>query len=79
MQSFVFQFGYEPPLERAVNERERTDFESSQRFVIEAPDEVAALTWGCEVAEQFVRQTCGESWRAISPMGSCRCPSARGR
>lgn len=57
-------FGYESPVEREVNERDGTDFESSQPVVIDAPDEAAALAWGCEVAERFVQQMCGESWRA---------------
>jgi hypothetical protein len=45
--------------------------------VIEAPDEAAALSWGCEVAERFVRQVCGESWRAgnfahwVEPLSAC--------
>jgi hypothetical protein len=83
MPAFVFQFGYESPVERAVNEREGTDFESSQWVVIDAPDEAAALSWGCEVAERFVRQRCGESWRAgnfarwVVPQSEC--PAAVGR
>lgn len=77
MPAFVFQFGYETPVERMVNKQEGTDFESSQWVVIEAPDEAAALSWGCEVAERFVQQTCGESWRAgnfahwVLPLSEC--------
>lgn len=78
MPALVFRFGYESPVERSDNEWDGTDFESSQWGVIDASDEAAALAWGCDVAEQFVRQMCGESWRrAISPTGSSRCPSAR--
>jgi hypothetical protein len=63
MPEFVFQFGYEAPWEKESNERYGTDFESSQWTIIDAPDEAAALSWGCEIAEQFVQQTCGGSWR----------------
>jgi hypothetical protein len=83
MPEFVFQFGYESPAERAVNEQDGTDFESSQWVVIDAPDEAAALSWGCEIAEWFVQNACGESWRAgnfaywVSPLAEC--PWAIGR
>jgi hypothetical protein len=83
MPAFVFQFGYESPAERAVNEQVGTDLESSQWVLIEAPDEVAALSWGREVAERFVQQSCGESWRAgnfahwVEPLSAC--PWAVGR
>jgi hypothetical protein len=80
---FIFRFGYESPLERDSNNRYGTDFESSQYEVIESPDDEAALTCGCEVAEQFVRKACGEWWRAgsfahrIEPLSAC--PWAVGR
>ena len=83
MPAFVFQFGYESPVEREVNDRDGTDFESSRWVVINAPDEAAALAWGCEVAERFVRQTCGVSWRAgnfahwVKPLSAI--PEAAGR
>lgn len=74
---FVFRFGYESPAERDSNEHCGTDFESSQWIVIDAPDENAALAWGCEVAERFAKQACGESWRAgnfarwVEPLSAC--------
>lgn len=77
MPTFVFRFGFESPVERDSNERYGTDFESSQFVVIEAPDEAAALDWGCEVAERFVQQACGVSWRAgefarwVEPLSEC--------
>ena len=83
MPTFVFQFGYESPVEQKVNEREGSDFESSQWVAIDAPDEAAALAWGCEVAERFVGQECGNSWRAgnfahwVVPLSEC--PWAMGR
>lgn len=64
MPAFVFRFGYEAPWEKESNERYGTDFESSQWVVIDAKDEADALSWGCEIAEQYVRRVCGESWRA---------------
>jgi hypothetical protein len=77
MPVFVFGFGYEAPWERDSNERYGTDFESSQYVVTDAPDEQAALNWGCEVAERFVQKECGESWRAgnfaysVEPLSAC--------
>src|SRR5262245_38107836 len=61
---YVFQFGFESPVERATNQSEGTDFESSDWVLIDAPDESAALSWGCEIAEEFIQRLCGESWRA---------------
>jgi hypothetical protein len=83
MPVFVFRFGYESPVEREVNDRDGTDFESSEWVVIEAADETAALAWGCEVAERFVQRACGVSWRSgnfahwVQPLTAC--PWAVGR
>src|SRR5262249_44024834 len=83
MPAFVFQFGYESPVERAVNDQEGSDFESSQWVLIEAPAEAAAVSGGCEVAEGSVQQTCEVSWRAgnfahwVEPLSEC--PWAVGR
>ena len=63
MPAFLFQFGYESPVEREQNERHGTDFESSHAVWINAHDEAEALAWGCEIAERFYRQLCGRSWR----------------
>ena len=55
MPRFLYRFGYENPNERRLNEREKTDFESSTACFIEAPDADAALEWGREVSQAFVR------------------------
>jgi hypothetical protein len=81
--AFVFQFGYESPQQRTANDRSGWDDESSQWVVIDAPDAAAALAWGREVAERFVGQVGGPSWRAggyahwVEPLSAC--PWAVGR
>jgi hypothetical protein len=83
LPAFVFQFGYETPLQLARNEEHGWDDESSQWLVIDAPDESAALSWGCEIAERFVRKLSARSWRAdryaywVEPLDAC--PWAVGR
>lgn len=82
-QAFVFRFGYETPRQQAANVARGWDDESSQWVVIEASDEAAALAWGREVAERFVRELGGESWWAggfahwVEPLAAC--PWAVGR
>jgi hypothetical protein len=66
LMTFVFRFGYEMPQQEAANAARGWDDESSQWIVIEAPDEGAALAWGREVAERFVRELGCGSWRAGS-------------
>jgi hypothetical protein len=63
---FVFQFGFETPQQAAANDRHGWDDESSEYFVIDAPDKQSALAWGCELAEGFVRELGGTSWHAGS-------------
>ncbi|QDU19852.1 hypothetical protein [Urbifossiella limnaea] len=81
--AFVFRFGYESPQQSSANARAGWDDESSQWVVIDAPDEAAALAWGREVAELFVRELGGGSWQAggfahwVEPLGAC--PWAVGR
>jgi hypothetical protein len=81
--AFVFQFGYETPQQSAANADHGWDDESSQWVVIDAPDEAAALAWGREIAERFVRERGGESWRGgnfahwVEPLSAC--PWAVGR
>ena len=81
--AFVFRFGYETPALAASNAHGGWDDEFSEYVVIDAPDEAAALEWGCEVAERFVQGLSGESWRAgnfahwIEPLSEC--PWATGR
>ena len=62
MPVFLFQFGYESPVEREQNDRHGTDFESSQAVWIDAQNESEALSWGW-IAEQFYLRLCGRSWR----------------
>lgn len=81
--TYVFQFGYETPQQQAANAAHGWDDESSQWLVIEATDEAAALAWGQEVAERFVRELGSGSWRAgkfahwVEPLSVC--PWATGR
>jgi hypothetical protein len=80
---FVFRFGYETPQHAAANTRHGWDDEDSQYVLIDAPDEASALNWGRDVAERFVREMGGGSWRAgkfahwIEPLSDC--PWAIGR
>jgi hypothetical protein len=55
MREYLFIFGFESPDERAANEANGTDFESSAAVRILAEDEQQALAWGQEIADQFVR------------------------
>lgn len=55
MQHYAFRFGYENPVDHDANRRLGTDGESNSVFVIEAESESAAMSWGREVATQFVR------------------------
>jgi hypothetical protein len=82
MPVFVFRFGYWSPDDREANEA-GIDFESNEWVVIDAPDEAAALAWGCVVAERFVWQTYGMSWQAknfahwVEPLACCPWAAAR--
>jgi hypothetical protein len=83
VSQFVFRFGYETPEQAADNARGGWDDEGSQWIIITAPDELAALAWGREVAERFVRHIGGGSWQGgdfahwIEPLSEC--PWAVGR
>lgn len=83
MPKFVFQFGYETPEQEAANALHGWDDEDSQWVIIDAADEESALRWGCEIAERFVDQMGGSSWRAdkfahwVDPL--INCPWAIGR
>lgn len=56
MTQFLFVFGYESPAERATNDRDGTDFESSHAVWVRADSEDEALQKGREYAERFVGQ-----------------------
>jgi hypothetical protein len=62
--AFLFRFGYESPSQMDANAAHGWDDESSQWLMIDAASEDDALKWGCEVAERFISQTCGVSWKA---------------
>ena len=49
-------FGFESPTEHLWNERHGTDDESSWAVWIFAVSADAALAWGQQIAEEFVRQ-----------------------
>lgn len=53
-QPFLFIFGFEGPAEHRTNESAGTDFESSWSFLVEAENADAALSWGRQLAEEFV-------------------------
>ena len=54
--TFLFTFGFESPAEHVWNERNGTDEESSWAVWISAASSDVALTWGRQMAEEFVRQ-----------------------
>src|SRR4051812_43636174 len=74
---FVFRFGYESPQQAAANAAHGWDDESSQYVLIDAPDEAAALRWGREIAERFVRELGVGSWKVrnfahwAEPLSAC--------
>jgi hypothetical protein len=61
---YVFRFGYETVAQACANELHGWDDESSQLVVIVAPDADSAFAWGQEIAERFVLQLCGVSWKS---------------
>jgi hypothetical protein len=56
LQPFLFSFGFETPAERRSNDSAGTDFESSWSVWIDAESSGAAMEWGRQVAEAFVRE-----------------------
>ena len=68
--TFLFMFGFESPTEHIWNERHGTDDEFSWAIWISAESSDAALAWGRQIAEEFVRQlferagVAPRSWRA---------------
>ena len=64
-KSFLYGFGYESPETRQRNQKFGDDAEESAAVFIIAKDEAAALAWGHEISEWFVRKLFGnpgESW-----------------
>ena len=65
VKSFLYGFGYESPETRQRNQKFGDDAEESAAVFIIAKDEAAALAWGHEISEWFVRKLFGnpgESW-----------------
>lgn len=54
--AFLFLFGFESPVDHVTNISNGTDFESSWGVWIAAENADAALAWGRQVAEEFVRR-----------------------
>jgi hypothetical protein len=55
MEEFLYYFGYEDPINKEVNQRMNTDYESSRLIRILAENSQKAVEWGDEVAEHFVK------------------------
>src|SRR5688500_18792382 len=61
MPTFLYTFGFESPRQARNNARSLLwDDEDSQRVLIDADDEAAALSWGQEISERVVKLLCGE-------------------
>ena len=69
MESYLFGFGCEGPIDMECNDGEGTDYESSRGVFIEAASESEALAWGREIAEAFMKyEHAGNStisWKAL--------------
>ena len=69
MPAFLFRFGFETPVQHRNNAAHGWDDEDSQAVFIDGPDADAALAWGREVAEAFVKRLWaargepGPSWK----------------
>lgn len=55
MSTFIYCFGYETPQQARNNDRRGWDDENSYGLTIEADSEEAAIRWGREVAERFIK------------------------
>ena len=55
MASFLYILGFESPRQLRNNDSHGWDDEDSQRVLIDAPDEAAALAWGREISERFLK------------------------
>jgi hypothetical protein len=68
MTRFLYGFGYETPRQYRLNSQMGWDDEDSLAILIEADDEGAALNWGREVSEKFVKQLYQDdtvSWKGL--------------
>ena len=55
MNTFLYRFGYETPRQSLTNERGGWDDEDSQVVLIDAETQEAALRWGQEISERFIK------------------------
>ncbi len=68
MTPFLYKFGFESPRQFRNNAAHGWDDEDSQGVLIDAPDEAAALAWGQEVSERFIKllfKDEGVSWQQL--------------
>jgi hypothetical protein len=59
MPEFLYVFGYETPEQAKANTAHGWDDEDSEAVFIEAESVGAALDWGRQISEQFIRQLYG--------------------
>jgi hypothetical protein len=55
MPTFLYIFGFESPRQSRNNTDLGWDDEDSQGVLIDACDEAAALAWGREISERFIK------------------------
>ena len=56
MPEFLYVFGYETPEQAKSNSAHGWDDEDSEAVFIEAESAIAALEWGRQISERFIRQ-----------------------
>ena len=67
MPKYLFTFGYETPIQAKNNNQYGLDDEDSLNVFIKAENELQALEWGREIAEDYVRKLYQDpaiSWKA---------------
>jgi hypothetical protein len=55
MPLYLYVFGFESPWQLRNNDAQGWDHEDSQGVLIDAADEAAALAWGQEISERFIK------------------------
>jgi hypothetical protein len=68
MRAYLYCFGYENPLQFRNNDHYGWDDEDSQAVLIDAESEEAALRWGQEISERFIKllfRDEGISWKQL--------------
>ena len=55
MPEFLYVFGFETPQQAKANSSHGWDDEDSEAVFIEAESATAALEWGRQISEQFIR------------------------